>query len=377
MNAPSKNAFWRDPPDTPAIAAAAFLTLWGILTILSSQSEAAEPFYLAGRQMLFGIAALAVLTGGPHLPFAWFRRAAKPLALVSFAALVLVLLCGEMIHGMRGWFRCGDYLVQPSEVAKFAAVLALAQAATRPGGDWRRFGFMLGTVLLWIFPILMQPDFGTASLYAATAVAIFFLAGGGLGKIALFAGVGAGAAGVFLYTHAYAWKRLIALYAPENDPLGGAWHLRQLELAIARGGWFGAKMGGAVWSNAYVPLAYNDSVCATLLETLGFAGFVPVVAAYAVILLVIWRRSLAPGVAADARLTAQGCVFFILVQALLHLGVNLTLLPPTGVTLPWISYGGSSLIGSSLLLALAACAVRERSGKTALPEEEGEGEEKK
>ena len=104
----------------------------------------------------------------------------------------------------------------------------------------------------------------------------YFLSGGSWRNLLLLAAGGIGTAALFVWRHPYAWRRITGLFNPDLDPLGSGWHIRQFELAIARGGWFGSKLGGAVWSNAYLPFAYNDSAYATMAETLGWCGVLPV-----------------------------------------------------------------------------------------------------
>ena len=136
--------------------------------------------------------------------------------------------------------------------------------------------------------------------------------------------------------------------------------MRQLELAAARGGWFGSKMGQALWSNAYVPLPYNDSAYATLTETTGFAGASVVLLLFVLLLTALSLTAMRKDLTEQAKLFAAGSTMIIGIQTLLHVGVNLSLLPPTGLTLPLISYGGSSLTGCGIILGIALSALRDK-----------------
>ena len=173
----------------------------------------------------------------------------------------------------------------------------------------------------------------------------------------------------FVLTHPYAMRRLTGFLDPESDPLGSGWHVRQFELAVARGQIFGSKLGNALWSNAYLPLPYNDSAFATLMETLGLAGGTVVVLLFVFLVAVPARAALVRPLPDDARLFAMGAVALLALQTLVHISVNLCLLPPTGLTLPLISYGGSSFAGCGLLLGMMLSALKAVPHQTTLPAE--------
>ncbi len=331
------------------------LTFFGLLTILSSQSEAESPYYLVLRQLLSFGAAVGLMFLCGALPFAFFRRHALVLSGISFLAVLILPLLGTRINGMCGWFRYGSFSLQPTEIAKAFFLLGLTAILKHFDRDSLRFFAGFGYTMIWIGAIVIQPDFGTSFIYFSLFLALIFVTGirwRWLIGCALPAAAGAAA---FVYMHPYAYKRLTAFLNPASS-----WHLRQLELASARGGWFGSKIGQALWSNAYVPLPYNDSAYATLTETIGFAGALLVLVLFAVLLgalsCIAMRRDLTPA----ARLFTAGCVMIIGIQTLLHIGVNLSLLPPTGLTLPLISYGGSSLVGCGILLGIALSAASDK-----------------
>ena len=177
-------------------------------------------------------------------------------------------------------------------------------------------------------------------------------------NLLIFCTGAAAAAALFVWSHPYAWRRITGLFQPELDPLGSGWHVRQFELAIARGQFFGEKLGHAVWSNAYLPLSYNDSAFATMAETLGFFGTLPVYLGFALLIASLVVLANRFDLEFDARLYILSAAALIGIQSLVHISVNLCLLPPTGLTLPLISYGGSSLIGCCLMLGIALSAAR-------------------
>jgi cell division protein FtsW len=331
------------------------LSFFGLLTIMSSQSETASPYELLFKQLIAFVMALGAMLFCGSLPFSLLRRLTPFLSSVSLLALLILPLCGTRINGMCGWFRFGSISLQPSEISKGFFLLGLVFVLKHFTQERSRFFMGLAYTLLWVGAILMQPDFGTAFIYLSAFAFLIFVAGISWKWIAGTLLLGAGTAFMFIKFHPYAQKRLEAFLNPASS-----WHMQQLELASARGGWFGSKLGHALWSNAYVPLPYNDSAFATLTETIGFAGALLVLVLFTVLLAALSTAALQRTLPDHARLFAVGCTIIIGVQTLLHTGVNLNLLPPTGLTLPLISFGGSSLVGCGILLGLALSAIREK-----------------
>ncbi|MBQ8756271.1 MAG: FtsW/RodA/SpoVE family cell cycle protein [Lentisphaeria bacterium] len=341
-------------------AATLLLGIWGILAIVTSQAEHPEPLRLAGRQTVFLLTGFALLEMIRRIPFDFFRRRKFILEIAALCSLWALPIAGERINGMCGWYRIGDFYCQPSELTKAVFLLSMAVSFSGMRNDWRRFREVLPALLLWVIPLVLQPDFGTAGVYTASLFCLYFLAGGSWKKLCAL-GMTCAAAGLyFIYRHPYIQRRFIGLYT-DLDPLGAGWHVAQLKLAIARGGWFGTKMDGAYWSNAYVPLAYNDSAFATMLETLGFLGSLPVLLAGIVLIYALIALALQKHLRRENRLLIAGSAFLTAFQALLHISVNVCLIPPTGLTLPLISYGGSSFIGCCVTIGLALSAATEKS----------------
>ena len=339
--------------------AALLLALFGVLTIISSQSAAPRPLYLAMRQSCWIAAGFVVFCAASRVPFSWYRRHAHWLAAAGIVLLFLLPLCGSRINGMRGWFRLGPVSVQPSEVVKAIYLLSLASLLSRRRGEWRGFGAAAAAAAVWLLPLALQPDFGTSLVYAGVFLLLAWLAGVGWPPLAAAVFAGGTAAAAVLWRYPYVMRRFCGFLNPGADPLGSGWHLRQLEMAIARGGFTGSKLGGAVWSNAYLPLPYNDSAFATMQETLGIAGLLLPAALFA--LLVWWLGSEARRGEREccARLYLSGAAALLGVQALIHISVNAGVMPATGLTLPFVSYGGSSMTGCFLMLGMAVSAAEE------------------
>ncbi len=331
------------------------LSFFGLLTILSSQSETQSPYYLFLRQLLSFGAAMVLMFLCSALPFSFFRKNAMIFSGASLLAVLILPLLGSRINGMCGWFRYGSFSLQPTEIAKAFFLLGLVVLLKHFNKESFRLGAGLTYTLLWIAAIVIQPDFGTSFIYFAVFLALIFVSGLRWRWLLGILATAAGAAYCFIHTHPYAFERLKAFVDPSSS-----WHLQQLELASARGGWFGSKIGYALWSNAYLPLPYNDSAYATLTETIGFAGALLVLLLFVLLLTALSLLALRRELTQEARLFTAGAAIIIGVQSLLHIGVNLSLLPPTGLTLPLISYGGSSLAGCGILLGIVLSAAKDK-----------------
>ncbi len=335
------------------------LGLFGVLTILSSQSEAERPFFLAARQGTWLVIGCALLAVVKRIPFSFFRKHALAIGLFFYLPLLLLPVFGTRINGMRGWFRFGKFSYQPTEPAKAFFLLTLLPVLCSKLSPAKKFAAALGITALWLLSIGLQPDFGTAAIYFLLFLTVYYLSGGAWRYLLALGAAGAGAATVFIWSHPYALRRLHGFFSPELDPLGSGWHARQFEAAVARGRFFGSKLGQAIWSNAYLPLSYNDSAFATMTETIGLFGALVVLSLFVGMVWTLARMAARPQITPPARLFIMGTAVLIAVQSLVHISVNLSLLPPTGLTLPLISYGGSSLVGCFLLIAMALSAGRD------------------
>lgn len=344
--------------ETIIIIVAFLLSLSGLLTILSGSGTWSSPMEPVIRQLVHLGVALIFLAIAHYLPFPLLSGA----RIVWFSTgcfwlfLALLGIFGSRINGMQGWYRFGMLSLQPAEIAKGAYLAALCAALTQEDPR-RRLPLALLVAVVWVTPIILQPDFTTALIYAAIFWMLLFLAGGRVVSMLLLLATVCAAGSFYVFSRPYAWRRIAGFFA--DGTAGAHWHVMQFELTVSRGGWFGSRLGKAVWSNAYLPLAYNDSAYATLSETLGFAGSC-VIWIFVIVLIVQFlklasRRNLAP----VSRLYIEGTALWIALQWLIHVSVNLALLPPTGLTLPFISYGGSSLVGFFLMTGWSLAASRE------------------
>lgn len=353
------------PPPTHRTAGlllAASLALLGCLAIYNATAHAPQPYYFLYRQGVWLLAGLALMGVASRLSRATWQQLTVPLGLISLLLLYALLLWGHTVNGMRGWFRLeitalapyfSPILIQPSELSKPIFVLVLAQLAVQlhdpPQRSWRAYGLYLACCSLWLLPLVLQPDFGTLSVYLATMLLVYWLQGGRTSHLATTIGAGAALMGLAVVLHPYVRRRLAGFMDPASHAEGAGWHILQFRTTLAHGGLTGADP--PIWSQHYLPLGYSDSIFATVAERIGFIGLLPIL-----LVIVLWltyglllARRQADSTSA---LVIAGQVSLLAMQAVLHISVTLGLLPPTGITFPLLSYGGSSLAASLLAIGI-------------------------
>jgi cell division protein FtsW len=334
------------------------LCIWGCLAIYNSNTLGDSPLYFVGRQLLWLVMGMIVMLLAQRVPFSFYRENAVTGAAIAYISLLAVLLWGTQINGMRGWFTFSwtSASIQPSEFAKPFFILLLCHLAMSGKKDFKTFLRLSLATLLWLIPILLQPDAGTAVVYLLAFVIVCFLIGTPIKYLLTLPALLTPIAFWVLYQNPYILKRFSGFWDPSSDPLGSGWHIRQFQFTIARGGWFGVKMGNATWSNSYLPLAHSDSVFATIAESLGFVGTLPILLISAAIIYALYRLTLHLK-SQYQKLFIIGMLSLIAIQTLIHISVNVAILPPTGLTLPLLSYGGSSLLSTLLSFGIILSAV--------------------
>ena len=347
---------------TPACAVCVFLALWGCLAIYNATYHLSAPYSFVGRQFVWVLVGTAVLVLSSALPATFYYRATPVLAGVAYALLWLVLWFGIRINGMRGWFAFHGVFVQPSELAKPAYILSLAYVLQRTRSDRQSFvrGYLPAVALTvaWAIPIVLQPDFGMLVVYMITFVAVYWCMSGRAAHLASSCVVALPLVVWAFRTKPHLGQRVIGFLRPEQFAQTAGWHILQFQRTLASGGLLGRSWGRGVWAQAYLPLGYSDSIFSSLGETVGFVGLLPIV--LTILAWVVYghwhlRQPRSDFVAA----AVLGIVTMLGVQAFVHLGVNLGLLPPTGITLPLISYGGSSLVSTFAAVGLVESLVRD------------------
>lgn len=349
----------------------AVLTLMGIglVMVLSSSytralSQFNDPYYFFKRQVVY--AAVGWLLVGAILRFDLQRLKplAVPLMALSYVLLAVVLTMGQEIGGSRRWISLPFVNLQPSELAKLAAINFTAFWVSRRPQAMASFvrgplvpllvaGFAFGLIML-------EPDFGTGVMLVGVVVVQLFAAGMRPAHLAALGALTLPAFFALIWIEPYRTARLLAFLDPWADPAGRGWSVIQALLAIGSGGLFGLGLGQSRQKFAYLPEHHTDFIFAILSEELGWVGAMTVVVLFWV---VAWRGyRIALGLEdLYEQLLATGLVTLVVGQALLNMGVVSGILPVTGIPLPFVSYGGSALMASmtavGVLLALSRKSV--------------------
>ena len=321
-------------------------------SITIADRQVHDPLYYLERQstgVLLGVVAAIIAMS---IPTNVWERIAIPLLVLAFLFLVIVLIpgIGHEVNGSRRWLRLGAMNFQASELARVLLLMYLASYVVRRQSELKEDikGFLkpLGILIGAGGLLLLEPDFGAATVLMATGLGILFIAGVKLRHfIALVAIASAGLA-VIAVTSAYRLKRLTTFLDPWADPFNSGFQLTQSLIAIGRGELFGVGLGSSVQKLFYLPEAHTDFVFAVLAEELGLAG---VIVTLALFVLLVWRAFHISRLAAEAGLPFQAyCAaafgIWLGLQTFINIGVNMGILPTKGLTLPLMSYGGSSML---------------------------------
>lgn len=330
------------------------LVIFGLVMISSASVVVAklssgDPFYYVKRQAIWVGLGLLVLLIFQKIDYHFFKKIA-PWALL----FVLILLVGVFIPGLgysyggaRRWIHLGPFFIQPTELLKPVFILYLAAWLEKKGKGIKYFsyGFLPFVIMLSfiVFLIMREPDMGTMFVIASTACIIFFTAGASIWQFASGFILGIFAFWELIKMAPYRLARFMVFLNPSADPTGIGYHVNQALLAIGSGGIFGRGFGESRQKFLYLPQAFSDSIFAIIAEELGFLRTTLVLILF--ILFALYGIRIAQR-APDTfgRLVATGIVFWICLQALINVGAMVGVLPLTGITLPFISYGGSSLV---------------------------------
>jgi cell division protein FtsW len=317
-----------------------------------------QPAYFLIRQALWmGIGLIAMIIAA-HVEYHTWRTWSIPIMAGALLLLGLVLAVGSDRFGGQRWLLKGS--IQPSELAKLAVIIYIADWLSSKGPRIRRvtYGLIPFAILLGFVTglIMLQPDFSTAVLITLTAVAMFFIAGGDLWQM-IASGILGGTTFALLITRSeYRMARITSFLNPLGDHLGNNYQIRQILIALGSGGITGLGLGASRQKFGYIPASHTDGIFAILGEELGLVGCLVVIALFAFLAYRGFRIAMA---APDAfgTVLAGGITCSLIVQALINIGVVTATAPFTGIPLPFISFGGSSLVismtGVGLLLAIS------------------------
>lgn len=360
-------------PDPWVLATAILLLALGLLMVASAsipigadpKAGHGQPFYFLIRQGAFVLIGLLAAGMVFQIPVLRWRRAGILLLLAAIGLLGLVLVpgIGKEVNGSIRWIGVGPINIQVSEIAKLFTLVYLADYLKRHGNELQTADFKtsaialarpMGILAVLSVLLLMEPDFGSVVVLMIAALGMVFLAGVNLWQFGALQVGTAAVMAVLIFSSPYRRDRVLSFLSPWDDPFGKGYQLAQSLIAIGRGELFGVGLGESVQKLFYLPEAHTDFLFAVLAEELGLVGILIVVGLF---MTLVWRafgigqRAERLGMNFSAYL-AYGIGLWFGIQALFNMGVNMGALPTKGLTLPFMSYGGSSVVVMCMALAL-------------------------
>jgi rod shape determining protein RodA len=337
--------------------------LWAIAGVTEHDVRGNPSFYVV-RQGTFAALGLILLAAATLVDPAWYRRFYRQLYWLTITLMVIVFLAAPLTRGSKRWIDVGFFRFQPSEFGKLLVVLALAgflAERTKRVGDPRTTATALGLALVPIGLVFLQPDIGTALVYVAALAAVLFVAGTRWSHLAV---LGAAALLVLLAVlwllpaagihplQRYQEQRLTGFTHPDSDPSGATYNVNQSIIAVGAGEVRGRGTSGATQTNGeFLPEHATDFAFASIAEQRGFLGAGFLLCVY---LLVVWRGLRIVALARDSfsAIVAGGIVFALLFQIFVNVGMTMGIAPITGIPLPFVSVGGSSMIANLIAMGV-------------------------
>ena len=324
----------------------------GLVMILSASSVRAlidynDSSYLFRHQLIWAMVGIIAMLFFMKLDYHIFQRLAKPILFLSVIFLILVLFIGFTAGGSRRWFNLGFVRIQPSEMAKLAIVIYLAQyfsSRKKRLNSFKKRILAPVIVLDVVFMlILLEPDLGTAVTITGIFIIMLFASGVRLGHIFLIITAGIPFLIYFIFSADYRRERFFSFLNPWEDPLDTGYHIIQSLLALGSGGIFGVGLGQSRQKFLYLPEPGTDFIFAVLGEELGLLGTLFVLGLF---FILAWRGFKIAMSVPDlfGSLLAVGLTSMIIIQTIINIGVVTASMPVTGITLPFISYGGTSMV---------------------------------
>jgi cell division protein FtsW len=345
----------QNQPDYTLIAVVFVIIIFGLIMLSSASSVIAyqnyhNSNYLWKHQLFNGVfLGLLAMFITSKIAYINWQKLAIPMLAATILTLFLVLVSGAGISsgGATRWIDLGFFSFQPSELAKLTFIIYLATWFSKKGKVMNDFayGFIPFLVLLGIITLLimMQPDLGTMTVIALVSILVFFIAGGSIKNILMIIAGGATLFALLIKIAPYRAARLSVFLNPELDPLGIGYHINQALLAIGSGGILGLGLGRSRQKYNYLPEATTDSIFAIIAEELGLIISVLLIVLFIVLMIRGFK------IARNApdqfgKLLAAGITCWFTVQAVINIGAMVSLLPLTGIPLPFVSYGSSAIV---------------------------------
>jgi cell division protein FtsW len=337
----------------------------GLVMVASASVGVADrnfsnPFYYFQRQLVFVVIGLIAAALVYRIRLVQWEKSG--VALLGFALFLLVLVLipgvGKTVNGSTRWISMGIFNLQVSEVVKLFLLIYVAGYLVRHGEEVRTSlrGFIKPMLMVGLAGLLLliEPDFGSTVVIMGTVLAMTFLGGVRFVQFASFMLLFGMSALMLIISSPYRMERLTSFMNPWADPFDTGFQLTQSLIAIGTGGWFGSGLGGSVQKLFYLPESHTDFLFAVLSEEFGFVGVCFVVLMYTLLFFRIFKIGLQAEKSGNrfAAYMAYGIGIWLALQAVINMGVNMGLMPTKGLTLPLMSYGGSSLIVCCMAIGL-------------------------
>ena len=317
-----------------------------------------DAFFFVKRHLIFLVLCLLCAVGTLYVPVRYWQQWGGQLLIFSILMLLLVLVVGHSVNGAKRWLPLGPFNLQPAETAKLVLITYLSGYLVRRIDEVRgRFsGFVKPLALVFCMALLLlaQPDLGSVVVLFVTTLGLLFLAGARVVQFALMILMGVAALVMLILFEPYRMRRVTSFMDPWADPFGSGYQLTQSLMAFGRGGFLGQGLGNSVQKLEYLPEAHTDFVFAILGEELGYFGVLVVLAlqlALVIKALQIGRKALSEEKQFEGYVSCGIGIWFGF-QTVINVGAAAGMLPTKGLTLPLVSYGGSSLIAMSIAVAL-------------------------
>ncbi|NPV09316.1 MAG: putative lipid II flippase FtsW [Anaerolineae bacterium] len=351
----SQDRRYPSKPDYWVLAVTGLLLLFGLGSVYSAAmaQDPSDPTSLLGRQLAWSALGMVGMVVAARFDYRRWQLYTLPFLVLAVLLLLAVLIAGSEVFGSRRWFFRGS--VQPSELTKLALIVYVAYWLSSKGPEIKQatYGLIPFSMLVGLVTalILLQPDFSTAVLIAGVAMIMFFMAGAEVWQLLAAGAIGLATVAALICTSPYRMERVFAFRDALRDPLSAGYHVRQTVLALGSGGLAGRGLGGGILKFGWLPAPHTDSIYAVIGEELGFIGCMAVLLLFCAL---AWRGFHIAARAEDSFGTflAGGLTTLLVVQAGLNIAVATATVPFTGVPLPFISFGGSSLVVSLVAVGI-------------------------
>ena len=333
----------------------------GFVMVSSASMPVAErlydnPFHISIRHSMFLGMSILLFWFSTTVPMEWWKKANMPLLFIGLGLLVLVLIIGREVNGSKRWIPVGPIGLQAAEVAKLCFFSYIAGYLVRKRAEVQEnlkgFAKPIAVFAIYALLILKQPDLGTVLVMFVTTLGLLFIAGAKLWQFFALLVTAAFLVVILIVFEPYRMARVVGFLEPWDDPFGKGYQLVQSLMAYSRGGWFGQGLGNSVQKLQYLPEAHNDFIFAVIGEELGFIGVLSILLVIGTLVyraFSIGQRALKAGKEYEGYFALAIGIWFAF-QSIVNVGASAGMLPTKGLTFPFVSYGGSSL----MIMTLAA-----------------------